>query len=146
MKVVVREAQTEDLESILALYAELHPEDPRLTPEAALPTWERIMDSSYREVLLACCDGEPLGTVEYTLVPNLTRGGRWLVIIENLVVRASSRGTGIGALLLGEVKERIADIDVYKIQLSVGLSGPVAFYIKQCYAVDGLTMKLKIAR
>jgi len=146
MKVLVREARWEDLEVVLALYAELHPEDPRLSPEEALPAWERILDTPLRKVLLAYSETRAVGTVEYTLVPNLTREGRWLVIVENLVVYADFNGLGIGTLLLDEVKKRIAGFDVYKIQLSVGLSGPIVFYAKQGFVIDGLTMKLKLAR
>jgi N-acetylglutamate synthase-like GNAT family acetyltransferase len=117
MPVTIRPATEADLPALLALYAELHPDDPVLAPSAAARTWRDIEAQAGRHVLLAESDAVAVGTVDCTTLPNLTRGGRPFMLVENVVVTASRRRSGIGAALLDAAVALARKAGCYKIQL-----------------------------
>ncbi|QUQ63832.1 GNAT family N-acetyltransferase [Kutzneria sp. CA-103260] len=117
MPVLIRSAVEADLPALLALYAELHPADPTLTPAVALRAWRAIEAQAGRTVLLAEVDAVAVGTVDCTTLPNLTRGARPFMLVENVVVTASRRRSGIGSALLDATVALARETDCYKIQL-----------------------------
>lgn len=141
MELGIERARLEDLEVMLDLYAQLHPEDRRPDPGHALEAWKLILAAPSRQVLLARLGGTPAGTAEFSIVPNLTRGAKSFVLIENVVVHDQFRRQGIGSAILNEIKRRTENAGVYKMQLSVDVRGPLEFYLKHDFKVQGLTMK-----
>lgn len=137
-------ATESDVGSILELYSHLHPEDPPLDLTIAGFIWRQISATVGRAVLLAKAGEYVVGTADYQIVPNLTRGGRPFVIIENVVVHSMYRNNGVGAALLQRIYEYATDAGAYKVQLSVGLDGPIAFYENQGMHYDGSVMKLRL--
>ncbi|MDG4830421.1 GNAT family N-acetyltransferase [Solwaraspora sp. WMMD1047] len=117
MTVTVRPATGDDLAVLGALLAELHPDDPALPPEQAAGIWQDIADQSGRTVLIAERDGLAVGTVDCLVVPNLTRGGRPFMLVENVVVAGSARRQGVASRLFDEVIDRAREAGCYKIQL-----------------------------
>jgi GNAT superfamily N-acetyltransferase len=115
--VTVRPATGDDLGALGALLAELHPDDPALPAEQAARIWRDIAAQSGRTVLIAERDGLAVGTVDCVVVPNLTRGGRPFMLVENVVVAGSVRRQGIASRLFDEVVDRARDAGCYKIQL-----------------------------
>jgi GNAT superfamily N-acetyltransferase len=113
----VRAAQEADLPALLALYAQLHPGDPPLPATAALPIWAEIGAQRGRAILLAESAGVPAGTADCTVLPNLTRGGRPFMLVENVVVAAHQRRRGVGAALLDAAVARAQAAGCYKAQL-----------------------------
>jgi GNAT superfamily N-acetyltransferase len=113
----VRAAQEADLPALLALYAQLHPGDPPLPAAAALPIWAEIGAQRGRAILLAGSAGVAAGTADCTVLPNLTRGGRPFMLVENVVVAADQRRRGVGAALLDAAVARAQAAGCYKAQL-----------------------------
>jgi len=117
MPVMIRSAVEADLPALLALYAELHPADPSLAPSVALGAWRDIEAQAGRVVLLAELDAVAVGTVDCTTLPNLTRGARPFMLVENVVVTTSQRRAGIGTALMDATVALARETNCYKIQL-----------------------------
>nr|WP_052478386.1 GNAT family N-acetyltransferase [Kibdelosporangium sp. MJ126-NF4]CEL18029.1 Acetyltransferase [Kibdelosporangium sp. MJ126-NF4]CTQ90743.1 Acetyltransferase [Kibdelosporangium sp. MJ126-NF4] len=113
----IRAATTKDLPAVLGLYAELHPDDPVPSTESAHQAWQVIQAQPGRAVLVAESDTALLGTADCMIQTNLTRGVRPLMLIENFVVTATARRTGIGAALLRSAVDMARSAGCYKVQL-----------------------------
>lgn len=117
MPIVVRTASEADLPGLMALYAQLHPDDEAPPPDSALDIWRVIAMQAGRAVLVASLDGVLVGTVDTLLLPNLTRGGRPFLLIENVVVDSVRRRAGVGSALLAMAETIARRAHCYKIQL-----------------------------
>jgi hypothetical protein len=53
MPITIRSASQADVPALLALYAELHPDDPSPSAQTALNAWQAIEAQAGRTVLLA---------------------------------------------------------------------------------------------
>ena len=58
--------------------------------------FEEIAADPNNELIVACTDGEVLGTFQLTFIPNLTFQGGKRAQVEGVRVRDSARGRGIG--------------------------------------------------
>lgn len=117
MTSTVRAATATDLPRVLALYAELNPDDAPLGPDAAASTWARVLQQPARVVFVAEVDGVVQGTIDCTVIENLTRGQRPFMVIENVVVSRAHRRRGIGADLLTAATRLARESGCYKAQL-----------------------------
>lgn len=99
------------------VFADLHPGDPGLSPAAAEGVWRQITAQAGRTVLVAEADGVVAGTLDHTVLPNLTRGGRPFMLIENVVVGPAYRRRGLGRALLGSALATARAQGCYKAQL-----------------------------
>jgi ribosomal protein S18 acetylase RimI-like enzyme len=119
--VVIRPATLDDLDALLALYTELADERPGAAPAdpvAGRTLLAEILTYPRRELLVAVDGtGARLGSVDGLIVTNLTRGGRPWAVVENVIVTASARRRGIGALLIEELVVRATAANCYKLQL-----------------------------
>ncbi|MGW2548658.1 hypothetical protein [Streptomyces sp. NPDC001635] len=86
MEITVRPAADQDLSSLLALYGELNPEDAPLPQGSAEGILAAVFAQEGRTVLVAEADGVVIGTADCIVLPNLTRGGRAILFVENVVV------------------------------------------------------------
>ncbi|WP_245240230.1 GNAT family N-acetyltransferase [Streptomyces erythrochromogenes] len=86
MKITVRSAVGADLPSLLTLYGELNPDDAPLPREKADAVWATISSQQGRTVLVADAEGVVVGTADCLVLSNLTRGGRAILFVENVVV------------------------------------------------------------
>ncbi|WP_329109892.1 GNAT family N-acetyltransferase [Micromonospora sp. NBC_01699] len=117
MAITIRTAVETDLPALLALYGQLHPDDTPLPVDRAGPIWREITAQPGRTVLLASRDGVPAGTLDCTVLPNLTRGGRPFMLVENVVVDSSVRRRGVGRRLLAAAVDLARSTGCYKVQL-----------------------------
>ncbi|MEU9626281.1 GNAT family N-acetyltransferase [Streptomyces luteogriseus] len=117
MQIIVRSAIEADLSALLALYGELNPDDAPLPQEAADGIWADICSQQGRTVLVAEADGVVVGTADCVVLPNLTRGGRAILFVENVVVAASAQRQGIGQRLMEAAVQLGESADCYKAQL-----------------------------
>ncbi len=117
MTITIRTASSADLPALLALYAELHPDDLPLPPRRAGELWPSIQAQPGRQVLVAVDAAELVGTVDCSVLANLTRGGRPFMLLENVVVAASARRRGVGRRLLDAVFDLARTTGCYKVQL-----------------------------
>lgn len=113
----VRVATEPDVPALLALYGELHPSDGKVPAERAQQVWRVLSGQWGRTILVAECDGRVVGTVDCLLVPNLTHGCRPYLQVENVVVAAAARRSGVGSRLIHAATAAARAAGCYKIQL-----------------------------
>ena len=128
MLVTVRSAGSSDLPALLALYLQLNPDDAAIDEHTAAATWTTIAGIPGRTVLVAEQAAQILGTLEVTIVPNLTRGGRPVLLVENVVVDLAQRRRGLGRLLLEAAADIGREAGCYKLQLSTDVPEAFALY------------------
>lgn len=117
MTITTRPASEVDVPALLALYAELHPDDPAPTAQAAVGAWRAIEAQTGRVVFVAESDGVVVGTIDCATLPNLTRGARSFMLVENVVVATGYRRLGVGVALLEAAFALARHRHCYKIQL-----------------------------
>lgn len=117
MQTLIRPATEADLPALLALYAELNPTDEPLSPDVAREIWQRIASQSGRTILVAEHEGVISGTVDCTVTANLTRGGRSIMFIENVVVATAVWRKGVGSALMAAAVDLARTSGCYKVQL-----------------------------
>ncbi|MGW7686783.1 GNAT family N-acetyltransferase [Kribbella sp. NPDC054772] len=126
----VREAGAADLASIRRLYDQLHPKDPQLADADADAIFASILGTPGLHLYVLEDEGEVVATTYLNLIPNLTRGGAPYAVIENVVVDAERRGTGLGKELMAATLQAAWDAGCYKVMLMTGSQTPAthAFY------------------
>jgi ribosomal protein S18 acetylase RimI-like enzyme len=115
--ITIRSASEVDVPALLALFEELHPDDPVPSAQAVASAWRAIEGQSGRAVLLAESDGAVVGTIDCTTLPNLTRGARSFMLVENVVVAAGHRRLGVGVALMEAAFALARQARCYKVQL-----------------------------
>ena len=118
--VTVRVAGPGDLPALLDLYRQLaddRPESLPGPPDVAGPVLAEILAEPGRALIVAVAAGAVVGTADMVVVANLTHGAHPWVIVENVVVDETVRGTGVGKALMAEVVDRARAAGAYKIQL-----------------------------
>ena len=103
--ITIRPATAEDLPEVIALLVddvlgagrETFDEQSRKPYEQA---FEQIEADPRNDVLIALVDGEVIGCLQLTLIPNLSFKGGLRAQIEALRVKAEYRGQGLGARLV----------------------------------------------
>ncbi|MFB8272153.1 GNAT family N-acetyltransferase [Streptomyces sp. NPDC055955] len=133
MKITVRSAVEKDLSALLALYSELNPDDASLPQESADDIWAGITSQQGRTVLVAEVDGTVVGTADCLVLPNLTRGGRAILFVENVVVARSSQRLGIGQRLMEAAVHLGETAGCYKVQLLAADDEYVHEFYKSCH-------------
>jgi N-acetylglutamate synthase-like GNAT family acetyltransferase len=117
MKTTVRSASESDLSALLTLYSELNPDDAPLPRASADAIWTAISKQQGRTILIAEVDGNVAGTADCIVMPNLTRGGRAILFVENVVVADSFQRRGVGRRLMEAAVQLGESADCYKVQL-----------------------------
>ncbi|GGU06574.1 GNAT family N-acetyltransferase [Streptomyces coeruleorubidus] len=117
MKITTRAAGEADLGALLGLYGELNPDDAPLSQGAAEAVWVAISGQQGRTVLVAEADGVVAGTVDCVVMPNLTRGGRAILFVENVVVAGRFQRQGVGRRLMDAAVRLGESAGCYKVQL-----------------------------
>ena len=120
----VREVAMDNLAGLMALYAELNPADPQLTPHEAMKLLAamlahpgcKVLGSFEDELLAACCT--------IFVLPNMTRGGSPYALIENVVTGAAHRRKGHARAVLGAATDHAFAAGCYKVMLMTGRSDP----------------------
>ncbi|WP_030894979.1 MULTISPECIES: GNAT family N-acetyltransferase [unclassified Streptomyces] len=132
MKITVRAAVEADLSALLALYEELNPDDAPLPRASADAVWAAISGQRGRTVLVADADGAVAGTADCIVMPNLTRGGRAILFVENVVVAGSFQRRGVGRRLM-EAAVRLGETaGCYKVQLLAADDEYVHSFYRAC--------------
>jgi len=127
VSLTVREAGEGDLDVVARLLEELH--DPPTVVVDAL-AWRSMLSQLKRTILIAEIDGEPAGTADLMVLPNLTNGALPRANVENVAVAAWCRRRGVGRALMAEVERRAVEAGCYKIMLMSALhrTGAHRFY------------------
>ena len=120
----LRHATRDDLDALLALYAQLNPVDAPLPRERAAAILERILASEDFAIVVATRDDAVVATCYLNVIPNLTRGGAPYAAIENVVVERASRGSGLGRQVMRFALDEAWRRGCYKVLLQTGSRDP----------------------
>ena len=82
-----------------------------------LQVLEEILAQPMRYLTVASRDGRVVASADMLIVANLTHGGRPWAIIENVVVTAMARRSGVGSRLMGHLMRLARASGCYKVQL-----------------------------
>lgn len=125
-----RLTQTE-LPSLLRLYPQLSEKNAYIAPERAEEVWQQA--ESMGIVYFGAVDGDMVVSSCYLcVIPNLTRGGRPVGFIENVITDGAYRRRGIGEKVMRMAVDCAKEMDCYFVMLASGSSrtGAHAFYEK----------------
>lgn len=117
--VILRPATEDDLGAMFDLLTAMHgqhPWEPEHEREAALAL-HRIVADPQRRLVIARVGEIPAGTVDLTIVPNLSRNAAPWAALENLVVLPDLRRRGIGRMLVEDAIAYATRNGCYKVQL-----------------------------
>ncbi|MFJ3963364.1 GNAT family N-acetyltransferase [Streptomyces sp. NPDC090036] len=132
MKITVRSAVEADLPALLALYSELNPDDTPLPEASAGAIWAAMSRQQGRTILVAEAGGAVAGTADCVVMPNLTRGGRAILFVENVVVAGSFQRQGVGRQLMEAVVRLGESAGCYKVQLLAADDAYVHTFYEAC--------------
>jgi len=116
MSLQIRPGGLDDAGAIVRLIRELataYGEESPVTEASA----REYLSSPGSHVLLAGRAGQAIGLLSYTIRPNLYHAGP-TALIEELVVQASERGSGVGSALLSELLSELARLGVVEVSVS----------------------------
>lgn len=121
--VSIREAIEADLPQIIALLAQLGPDDPTREdtasplPAAYQSALQQLMGAGHK--LFVLDDGRRLlATLALYVVPNISHHGSPFALIENVVVNDQERSKGYGKLLMERAEETARALGCYKLTLT----------------------------
>ena len=120
----LRRATRDDLDALLALYAQLNPGDAPLARERATTILDRILASEPLAIIVATQDDAVVATCYLNVIPNLTRGGASYAVIENVVVDGARRGAGLGQAVVRFALAEAWRRGCYKVLLQTGSRDP----------------------
>ncbi|MCX5417868.1 GNAT family N-acetyltransferase [Streptomyces sp. NBC_00059] len=132
MKITVRSAAETDLSALLALYSELNPDDAPLPEASAGAIWAAISRQQGRTILVAEAGDAVAGTADCIVLPNLTRGGRAILFVENVVVADAFQRHGVGRQLMEAAVRLGESAGCYKVQLLAADDAYVHTFYEAC--------------
>lgn len=136
----LRHATRDDLDALIALHAQLNPGDVVAPRERLAAILDRIVASEAFSIVVATLDGSVVATCYLNVVPNLTRGGASYAVIENVVVDAARRGTGLGQAVMRFALAEAWRRGCYKALLQTGVRDPA---VHRFYESCGFSAKEK---
>jgi GNAT superfamily N-acetyltransferase len=127
MNITIREAEVEDLPSILSLHAQLEPEDgDLLSVEEAQAIFSKIKRYPDYLIYVATVDKEIIGTFALIIMDNLAHMGAPSGIVEDVVVHNDWQRKGIGKKMMGFAIDCCRGKGCYKLVLSSNIKREVA--------------------
>jgi RimJ/RimL family protein N-acetyltransferase len=112
----VRLIKFEELDRLLDLYKYLNPDDPDLKgTERINELWEKSFNDPNRYYFVVEDDGIIVSSCTLIIIDNLTRSGRPLELIENVVTHKEYRKKGYGTSMLYKAMEVAKKITVIKL-------------------------------
>ena len=132
---VIREAEYDDLNSLLELYLFLHEDSVPEASQHLSEVWYSIMNDRNHHIIVCELDGRIVSSCVCVIIPNLTRGVRPYAFIENVVTHADYRGRGLASQCLGFAKQIALNENCYKMMLLTGSkeSSTLDFYRRAGY-------------
>ncbi len=119
----IRLAKESDLPRILELYHELSitttavEQHLNTSSENYRKVFADILSDPRRELLVAVCDGEVVGTVALFIITGLSHGAAPYTLVENLIVNHKYRRRGIGKKLMEYTIARAKQERCHRIEL-----------------------------
>lgn len=122
MDIKVREARTEDIESILKIYSQPSIDHGEILKiDRAKEIFEIINRYPLYKIYVATVNGEVVGTVAVLIMHNLGHLGKKSAVFESIAVLPEWQGKGIGRFMLKYATDKCIEADCYKITLSADI-------------------------
>jgi GNAT superfamily N-acetyltransferase len=136
-----RAAGPGDFDALIALYRQLHPDDPDAGDEVARASFDRILATPGLDLFLLERDGAVVATTYLNVIPNITRDASPYAVIENVVVDERLRGTGLGKEIMRATLDAAWSAGCYKAMLMTGSKRPstLGFYRACGFSQDAKT-------
>lgn len=103
LQVTMRRATADDVPALVAMLADdplgATRESPG-APDSYLPAFQQIAADPNQHLVVAEHNGEPVGTLQLTLIPGLARRGAVRAQIEAVRIRSDHRASGLGTQLV----------------------------------------------
>ena len=136
----LRHATRADLDALLALYAQLNPDDLVALRDRLAPILDQILASEHFTLCVTTLDDRIVATCYLNVIPNLTRGGAPYAVVENVVVETALRGGGLGRQVLRFALDEAWRRGCYKVLLQTGSRDP---RVHRFYAACGFSASEK---
>jgi GNAT superfamily N-acetyltransferase len=125
-----------ELLSLLELYKQLNPEDNIIDEFTAKNIWKRI-EAQNIKYFIAKENGKIIASCYICIIPNLTRGGKSIGFIENVITDIEYKGKGIGKNIVENAIKYAREQNCYKILLQSGNRRTDAHRFYESVGFDG---------
>ncbi|MFH8404577.1 GNAT family N-acetyltransferase [Streptomyces sp. NPDC018019] len=102
-EIEIRRAREDDIPAIVAMLADDPLGATRETPDDLAPyhaAYKQLAADPHQHLVVAVRDHRPVGTLQLTVVPGLSRRGSSRSIIEAVRIHSDERGGGLGTRLI----------------------------------------------
>jgi ribosomal protein S18 acetylase RimI-like enzyme len=147
--ITFRPATSADLPAIVALLADDHlgqnREDPSLPlDQRYLEAFAAVQADKNQMLAVAEQDGEIIGSLQLSFIPNLSRRGAWRGQIENVRIAANQRGQGTGRVMIAWAIQqcRMRDCGLVQLTSDKSRSDAIRFYESLGFEASHEGMKL----
>ena len=145
----IRRAVEDDLPAIVAMLADDQLGSTRESPDDLTPylaALARINGDPNQHLVVAEHEGRPVGTLQLTLIPGISRRGSSRTIIEGVRVHVDERGSGLGSELVQWAIDKSRDLGANLVQLTSDATRPDArrFYERLGFTASHLGFKLPL--
>lgn len=132
---MIREANRDDLNSLLELYLYLHEDSIPDQSEHLSRTWEQIINDPNHHIIVNEVDGKIVSSCVCVIIPNLTRNVLSFAFIENVVTHKDYRRRGLAQECLNFARDIALKENCYKMMLLTGSKdqNTLRFYEKAGY-------------
>lgn len=113
----VRLIRYDELDELLDLYRQLHPDDPHVEDSDLKRAWDEIYDDKDLCCLVLVENGKIVSSCTLAIVKNLTRSLRPYAIIENVITHQDHRKQGYGTNVIRKAMEMAKERNCYKVML-----------------------------
>lgn len=148
--VTVRQATPDDVETLVALLAEMDDEPTRATLDAAgaRQIMDRMAAYPYFRAFLVYADDVAVGTFSLLAFCSLTHEGTQQAVMDAVVISRACRGQGIGSVMLDHAVRIAGEAGCYKIALSSNLKRMDAhrFYENFGFTQHGISLAVPVPK
>nr|AXS01264.1 acetyltransferase [uncultured bacterium] len=109
----------DELSSLLELYKQLHPNDEIINEMTAKNIWGNIKAQDIK-YFAAKDNGKIIAACYICIIPNFTRNGRSIGLIENVITSKEYRKKGIGKKIMENAIQYAKEQNCYKVLLQSG--------------------------
>ena len=132
MNLEFRKAERKDLEKIVEMLSDdilgsTREKFENPLPESYIEAFDEIYSDKNNELIVAEIDGEIIGTLQLTFIPNITFQGGKRMQIEGVRIDKNFRGVGIGKKLFEWAIEQAKNQDCKIVQLTTNAERKDAF-------------------
>ncbi|KWT61442.1 GNAT family acetyltransferase [Streptomyces albus subsp. albus] len=145
----IRRASEDDLPAIVAMLADDPLGATRETPDDLAPyrtAYEQLAADPHQHLVVAVRGDRPVGTLQLTVIPGLSRRGSSRSIIEAVRVHSDERGNGLGTRLIEWAVDESRTLGCRLVQLTSDATRIDAhrFYERLGFEASHLGFKLQL--